>query len=374
MNKERIEAILNGSFLGDYLMDEHITDIRWNGTDLRLQDNQKGYFRPDDQPTQEMVHRLTKQIADVMKKQLTNRSPILDTEIGFLRLNAVHESVSPDGRTMSIRISRPRLAVTSVDDLIASKNKDVKELLKVLVLGESNIILSGKTGVGKTELQKLLVGYMPNDVSINLLEDTRDSHIKTLYPEKDIMSWQTLLSDDLENQITMQDLIKASLRNNPDWIIPAETRGIEASDMLDGAKTDHSVISTLHATGAMNIVARLMPMIRQSPAYSNMSDLMLGKEIVSLLRFGIHMELKKDNGKITREIKEIAEFTDYTEQGVIGTYLYRERKDFNEKTKSYNAIEELNPLSKQSLERLKDKEIYHLLPDVFITGEKKEVV
>src|SRR5690606_4660651 len=135
---------------------------------------------------------------------------------------------------------------------------------------ESNIIIAGRTGSGKTETQKMLVGSIENDKVIALIEDTRDSHIKTLYPDKFIYSWQTLLSEEREKKITMSELVKASLRSNPDWIIISETRGAEAADILDSVKTDHAIITTIHAKGAMNIPARLVPMVRQAPAYSIM--------------------------------------------------------------------------------------------------------
>src|SRR5690625_2003878 len=273
MEDKRIKQILEESFLQEYLRDKGITDIRWNGTDLRLQHNEKGYFRAENQPSINQVKRITKQISDIQKREFTNSNPILDTEVGYLRVNAMHEAASPDGMSLAIRVSRPKIAVRSINELTATKNADIEQLLKVLVQAGSNIIISGRTGTGKTELQKYLVGFIGDDVPIVLAEDTRDSHIKKLYPKKDIMSWQTLLSDDRDKKIAMQDLNKAGLRNNPDWFIISETRGEEASNMLYSAKTDHSIITTVHAKVAMNIPSRLITMIRQASAYQSMDEL-----------------------------------------------------------------------------------------------------
>lgn len=356
---ERIQDILNQSFVGLLLKDEKVTDISFNGTTLWIQHNEKGRFKAEKQPTLSEVRQLAKQIADIQKKEITNTEPVLDTEIGFLRMNVMHDVISPDGMTFAIRVSRPRLAIRSIADITVGEREEVEELLNVLVQAGSNIVISGRTGAGKTELQKLLVGFIPNEQKISLLEDTRDSHIKRLYPEKDINSWQTI-----PGLFSMSDGVKAALRNNPDWVLVSETRGEEAADMLDSVKTDHSIITTLHAKGAMNIPARLIPMIRQAKAYARTDEQLLGREITGLIRFGVHLHLQEEDGRMIRRIKEIVEFTDFTPQGAKGSYLYRASNSLNEQG-AYEVKETFGRLSKQTLDDLKDKKLYHLVPDVF---------
>lgn len=369
--EDRVKTILNQSFIKEYLEDEGITDISFNGTTLWLQHNEKGRFRASVQPSLQEVRKLAKQIADIQKKEITNSEPILDTEIGFLRVNVMHDVISPDGMSFSIRVSRPKLAISSIRDLTVGNRPEIEELFKVLIKAGSNITISGITGSGKTELQKLLVGYIPDNQKISLIEDTRDSHIKKLYPEKDINSWQSLKYEDETKNISIRDLIKAGLRNNPDWLLVSETRGEEAADMLDSAKTGHFIITTLHAMGAMDIPSRLIPMIRSSKAYAIMNDQLVGKEIVDFLRFSVHLEMEIRDGKIERRIKEIVEYTDFTTRGAVGSYLYRENKNYNELTGEYSVEEEFNELSNKEIKKLKDKQIYHLLPDVFKEKTKK---
>lgn len=361
---QRIQEILKESPISNYLEDEGITDINFDGVKLRVQHNIYGSKVIEDIDEVEM-RKLADKIANEKRKNFNVSNPILDTEFGFIRVNAIHRAASPDGLTLSFRISRPRLAVSSISEMTYNNNKEIAQLLDVLIKAECNITIAGRTGSGKTECQKMLVGLIPNDKVIALLEDTRDSHIKKLYPEKIIYSWQTLLSDEREKKITMSDLVKAALRHNPDWIIISETRGEEAADLLDSVKTDHSIITTLHATGAMNIPSRYIPMIRRSPSYSIMSDLQVGKEIVEFLRFGIYMKYEIEHGKIVRQFKEIVEFTDYTEKGTEGIYLYRLINEYDEKTGQYRPKEIFNPLSERSIEMLKDKKLYHLLPKRF---------
>lgn len=362
--EDRIQEILKNSPINQFLNDPGVTDINFDGVKLRIQHNIFGSKIVDDVDEGE-IRKLAKKIADEKKKTFNDSNPILDTEFGFIRVSAVHTAASPEGTTLSLRISRPRLAVSSISEMTYNNNQEIANLLDVLIKAESNIIIAGRTGSGKTECQKMLVGSIPDDKVIALIEDTRDSHIKALYPNKFVYSWQTLLSDEREKKLMMSDLVKVALRNNPDWVIISETRGAEAADILDSVKTDHSIITTLHAKGAMNIPARLVPMVRQTPAYSVMSDLMVGKEIVEFLRFGIYMRYDIVDGKIVRRIKEIVEYTDYTKEGVKGTYLYRHTNEFDEKTGEYQPKEIFNPLSKTSIDVLKDKQLYHLLPERF---------
>lgn len=366
----RVKALLDNSFLAPYLADEHVTDINFDGVKLLLKHNKKGTVPVRERPPLAQVENIFKQIADMQNMEFTVNRPILDTEIGFLRVNAVHAAASPEGMTFSLRVSRPRLAVTSIADSLISDNEqirnDVAQLLGILVQSGVNIIISGATGTGKTELQKLLVGYMHDDEQIVLIEDTRDSHIKTLYPQKTIKSYQTLTASEREHKVTIQDLVKAGLRNFPDWLIVSETRGAEAADMLDAAKTNHSIITTLHATGAMNIPSRLMSMIRQSDAYSQMSDTLIGSEIVEFLPIGLQLELIEIEGKgVVRGIKEIVAFENFTSEGPQGTYLYNRANHYNHATNEYHVNEVTNVLPQRLLKRVEDSKLYHLLPEAF---------
>lgn len=366
IQEERMQDILERSFLGAYLRDEKFTDLSFNGTSFWVQHIERGRYSPEIQPTMDQVYQLCKQIADEQKREFNNANPVLDTEIGYIRLNAMHEAISPDGLTMAIRVSRPRLVAGSIAEFTTVNSEEVDALLRVLMLAEKSILISGRTGSGKTEFQKILIGFTKDDAKISLIEDTRDSHIKSIYPDKDINSWKTI-----PGKFGMADGVRAALRNNPDWTIIAETRDGVSADILDSAKSDHATISTLHVQGAMNIPSRLIPMIRQSTAYAMMDNQLIGNEIVEFLRFGIYLQRELVNGRYVGQIKEIVEFTDYTPRGAIGTYLYRDVKVRNKKTGEYHSTQELNPLSEKTLAFLEDKELIHLLPDVYLTDDYK---
>ena len=65
-----------------------------------------------------------------------------------------------------------------------------------------------------------------------------------------------------KGQITISQLIRASLRMNPDRIIVGEVRGAEALDMLQAMNTGHpGSLSTGHSNSARDMLNRLETMV-----------------------------------------------------------------------------------------------------------------
>lgn len=359
-HEKEIEELLRNSFLKPYLEDEHVTDIGFNGKELWIQSNKKGRYKPKKQPAHNEVYRLGKKIADIQGKQFTPNDPILDTDLSYLRVNFMHQEISPSGCTFAIRVSKPKLVTT---DLSSFANEDVADLLKALIKADTNMIISGRTGSGKTELQKLLVGFIDDHKKITLMEDTMDSHIKELYPQKDINSWRTLTDDSRDKKITFHDLNKAGLRNNPDWMIIAETRGSEAYSMLESALTDHAIITTIHAKGAGAIPSRLLSMIGQN---YQVNEVLLGQDIVNTFRFGIYLMMEFTDDGIKRYIREIVEFIGFSEKGTEYTTLYQVEKKYDREKKEYKNVVTTNPLSERSVIDLRNKGLVHLVPEIFL--------
>jgi pilus assembly protein CpaF len=108
-----------------------------------------------------------------------------------------------------------------------------------------------------------LAAPLPRHERLEVIEDTRElkiDHVDAIQCEA-----QREQRDAEGNIIvparTIRDLVKASLRDNPDRIIIGEVRGAEALDLLDSANTGHAgSISTLHANSALDALSRLETM------------------------------------------------------------------------------------------------------------------
>lgn len=295
---------------------ERITDIGFNSNNfMTVETNKHKFVYGNKKGEPEVNRRIMDNIINLMTQQngteghaFTKTYPLYNgsNKANYLRISATHASVSPYGATLSIRVATPELAITEKNfNTMAPMNKDlnVLRLLAIFVKCHVNMMISAPTGAGKTELQKLLIKYIPFEDRIVLVEDTDEMHLPELYPKKDIFSW---LSGDIEGRNTITDLVIQSLRNEPKWLIVAETRGAEAYEMFQGVKTDHSIITTLHATTNDTVPSRFAGMIQTK--YANLETKTLENDFLDYMDIGIHLTKRSFNGVVIRYIDEIAEY------------------------------------------------------------------
>ena len=261
------------------------------------------------------------------------------------------------------------IAIVSIEKL---DEKD--DMTCIMVDNEEHLYLVGDYVVThNTGSQKALVGYIPQNQKITLMEDTLDSHIKEIYPEKDINSWRTIINDDeskVADNIDFHALLRAALRNFPDWAMVSEVRGSEAGALLSVALSGHSVMTTLHAQGAESIPERLADMV--SMGNSKMDYGALQRNILSVFKIGVHLErgVDPDTGKTIRYIREIYEFVDYDkDNGVIGYPIYRRYQQFDREENKYNIRKQHYRMSDDLLRKLEDNREYDNVPYVFRRGE-----
>lgn len=363
MSVDDEKRIIENSFLKNYYEDKNVTDVAFDGQKLWIEDNISLPHLSPVQPTYAEVEKLIKIIANHKHMEFTDTDAILDTEIAELRLNSLHKVASPYGMTFSFRVSRAQKVAQNISDLC---NPKVGKLMELLTKAKINQVISGATGAGKTEAQKLLVEYIPDYEKICLMEDSKDTHLKEVYPNKYIFSWLTVMNDNRDKPITFHDLFKASLRNNPVWIILSETRDEVAFDMLEAAGSNHKIITTLHADEAEEIVFRLIYMI--SRAFT-VNEILLGKKIVRSLPIGCFMEKKLDEPGFPRKITQLEEFTGFNENGLESIPIYRREKVYNRSLNKYEYRERYSPLSQKTIQKLINAELFHELPKVFIPEE-----
>lgn len=142
--------------------------------------------------------------------------------------------------------------------------------------------------------------------------------------------------------------------------IISETRGAEAKYMIDAAQTDHSVITTLHASGAAMIPSRLISMVAQGS--KDFNEVLLGSDITDVIKIGVHMQLDRSDKKMNRFIREVVEYTGYSDKGVSFNYIYRVINDFDDETNTYSTRIETGPVSERFMDKLKLNKLYHMLP------------
>lgn len=298
-----ISEIIGTGFIERLLKQPDVTDIGWNGSFLvletpysRIEFSKKDIGMDN---VEDYINRLVAKYANAVGKAFNDTHPILDAAYNNVRLNAMHKSRSPDGTTISLRVVRESLAVTEENFDFCFAPMFVLDFLKAIMRTGCNLVISGITGTGKTEIQKLAFSYVNPNEKIITIEDVREMHLKKLYPKNDILSWVTTA------ETTIADEVKASLRNNPRWVVVSETRGSEAYEMYQGLITGQNIVTTLHSESAEKITRRFVSMCMGD---YNVDERMLTEDILSSFNFGFHIKRVNYNGVTLRFLDEIIEF------------------------------------------------------------------
>jgi type IV secretion system protein VirB11 len=131
------------------------------------------------------------------------------------------------------------------------------EFLREAVRSRRNIIVSGGTGSGKTTFINALLRLLPEHERLVVIEDSREVHVR----QRNCAHLLISRGGQGEAQITVQDLLEATLRLRPDRIMLGELRGAEAYSFLRAVNSGHpGSITSLHADSAERAFEQLVLM------------------------------------------------------------------------------------------------------------------
>jgi len=187
--------------------------------------------------------------------------PIVDGRLpDGSRVHVVLPPVSLEGPVITIR--KFQKGGMTMERLTACGEfpPELAAVLACLVRGRYSILISGATNSGKSSLLNALAGYLLPDERIITIEDSAELQF---YHVDNLVRLETRNANaEGANAITMNDLIKASLRMRPTRIIVGEVRGEEAGALLNAASTGHSgSLSTIHSNSCRDALRRLETMV-----------------------------------------------------------------------------------------------------------------
>lgn len=176
------------------------------------------------------------------------------------RANATFSNISPFGFSLTIR--KFTKIPLSIIDLINYKtiSAELAAFLWVMVEGMDiepmNLIVTGGAGSGKTTTLNALTVFIRPRERIVTIEDTLELDLGGRE------NWIQLESKPKgfdQDEITMDDLLKNSLRMRPDRILVGEVRGKEAQTLFVAMDVGHQgSMGTLHSNSAKEMLLRLM--------------------------------------------------------------------------------------------------------------------
>ena len=281
-----------------FLKDDQLEEVMYNGPESPVKVFHKQYGLVDtniiwDKPQSDA---LIQWIVNYNRKTINPSQPIFDgTMYEGSRVNITIPPASPKYSTITIR--RFATNLITVVDLIKGKTMDshIAAFLWTAMDGldfkPANMLIVGGTGSGKTTFLNALSMYIPQNARIITIEDTQElrmKHSNTL----------TMVSKK-EQGVTMDMLLKNTLRQRPDRILVGEVRGSEAVTLFGAMNTGHSgCIGTLHANTARECIDRVSnPPMSVPPSMLNALDL-----VVVLAK----IQTPKGSLRIVQEITEIS--------------------------------------------------------------------
>jgi flagellar protein FlaI len=119
----------------------------------------------------------------------------------------------------------------------------------------ASAIIAGGTASGKTTTLNALSLFIPPQMKIVSIEDTREINLP--HPNWIASVTRETSGETEESKVGMFDLLKAALRQRPEYIIVGEIRGEEAVVLFQAMATGHTVYSTMHADSIFSVVHRL---------------------------------------------------------------------------------------------------------------------
>ena len=155
------------------------------------------------------------------------------------------------GESIVLRILENYLEDINLETLGFS-DQSIVMLNEILTRKYGMILVSGPTGSGKSTTLKSL---------INMLNDGRKKIITVEDPVESKIDGIIQIQVNQSIGVTFAEVLKATLRNDPDIIVISEIRDeVTAEIAVRAALTGHLVISTIHTNDAVSTLIRLVDM------------------------------------------------------------------------------------------------------------------
>lgn len=311
---DRLNEFIENSFIGPLVKDPAITDISYNGVSIFYMHNKNGRKKSDIKVSSNEVMDFIRQIANFSEKQFSFATPTLDISIGKYRLNAMHTSIvrvkNDKACSFSLRVGSEE---SKVKDDTTFLNEECRNYLKRCLEEEKSIVIAGPTGSGKTELQKYLLSLLRPYSRVIVIDNIQELENVRIDENLDLTSWQ--VSSTNENA-TIDELIRNALRSNPDWLVVAEARGKEMSDVLNSVMTGHPIITTIHAKSLEAIRKRMARMILRADSTQKYEEIV--DDISEHIQVYVYLNRKiEKSGKVVRYVESIGEIDEKNELKII---------------------------------------------------------
>lgn len=265
ISREKILYNIEKAFLGDgridpIMHDKYIEDISCDGLNTPIFVYHTGYESVQTNATYtnptELDSFVTK-LAQRAGKYISIAEPMLDATMsdGSRIQMTLGTEVTAHGSTFTIRKFRDEPITPT--DLIEWQTFSPLSIafLWLAVENGKSCIFCGGTASGKTTSLNAISLFIPPLAKIVTLEDTRE--LKLPHPNWIPSITRESFDADGKGSIDMYELLRAALRQRPEYILVGEVRGQEALTLFQAMSTGHVTYATMHADSVASAVHRL---------------------------------------------------------------------------------------------------------------------
>jgi pilus assembly protein CpaF len=284
--------------LEKYFADSSITDLLLDGSSSMLVERAGKLERAEPIfSNEEELSKWVKSIFNEYDSRLDIAKPIaevsIDSEWGLLRIHAV--LAGECSRVTRVSIRRHNSLSLTLQDLCDSQTLHTEQLktLQQIINDKQNFVIVGGTGTGKTTLLRAML----NEVSSERIITVEDSPELTLGGNSVQLTTRPS-NHEGKGEITLDRLLRESLRMRPDRLVVGEARGVELLLLLQAMNTGHSGSGfTLHANSVHDAIPRMLSIMATAGMASDLARTLIASSVAWVI------ELRKQNG--TRQLSSI---------------------------------------------------------------------
>ncbi len=251
-----------------FFHDPSIEDISCDGikVPIYIYHNRHGSLRTNvSYQTASELDETVLRIAQKCNMDISVADPVLDGRLpDGSRVNATFGSeVTMHGGTFTIRRFREE-PLTPVH--MADWNTCSPTVLALLWMAlqhkyTASLLVSGATASGKTSMLNALAMFIPPESKVVTIEDTQELKLPMEHWLPAVARTGFGPADSTgkkKGEVSMFDLLRAALRQRPDYMVVGEVRGEEAYVMFQGMATGHPSLGTIHADSVTSLLHRLV--------------------------------------------------------------------------------------------------------------------
>jgi archaeal flagellar protein FlaI len=274
------------------MRDENIEDVSCDGTNSPVFVWHRKYESIPSNVTFETPQELENfvfKLAYLCGRHISIAQPILDGTLsdGSRAQVTYGTEVTPKGSTFTIRKFK-KIPLTIIDLIIyKALSPEIAAYYWFLIENRHSVMIGGDIGGGKTSMLNAISLFIRPTLKIVSIEDTQEIRLphqnwEMMVTRQGLGSGAGAVGESGIGSISMFDLLRAALRQRPDFIIVGEIRGEEAYALFQAMATGHLGLTTIHAENVQGVLHRLTtkPMNIPSTQVENLNAISIVRRLV----------------------------------------------------------------------------------------------